>query len=88
MGFCAEKVALVGLFGGLNRAKNGKVYLSILSEGPKVDKVQIDDTQVVVPPGVVFGTPVCANLSHAEQKFQDYNGSFSVCKTVLFSVPK
>lgn len=88
MGFCAEKVALVGLFGGLNRAKNGKLYLSILSPGPKVDKVQIDDVEVLIPQGVVFGTPICANLNHAEQKFQDYNGSFSTAKSVLFSVPK
>lgn len=88
MGFKAEKVILSGLFGGLNHAKNGKTYLSVLSPGPIVDKVQVEDGKVNLPDSVVFGTPVNVLLSNAEQKFKDFNGSFSSAQSVQLQISK
>ena len=78
MGMVVDKASMTGLYGGMTTAKNGKTYLSVLSPGPKVDKVQLECGPVAIPPGVTFGTPVVVALLKAEQKFQDFNGSYSV----------
>lgn len=79
MGIIADKGSLTGLFAGLNKAKNGKQYLSVFSEGPKIDKVEIVNS-VVVPQGISFGVPVVVQLINVEQKFKDFNGSFSTAR--------
>ena len=87
MGFCAEKVNIDGLFGGVTIAKNGKTYVSVLSAGPKIDKVETA-SQVVVPPALPFGATIRLCLTNAEQKFKDFNGSFCCAETVSIQVPK
>lgn len=79
MGFVASQVVLTGLFGGLNNAKSGKQYLSVMSSpGPKVDKVELPQGVVIkLPPDTVFGTPVSIVLENVDQRFKDFNGSFS-----------
>ena len=87
MGFCAEKVNLDGLFGGVTVAKsNGKTYVSVMSPGPKIDKVEVVNP-VTVPNGLAFGAPVRLALTNAEQKFKDFNGSFCVAETLVFQLP-
>ena len=85
MGFVSEKSILTGLFGGYSTSKKGEHYLNVISEGPKVHKVRTQ-ADCVIPSGVLFGTPVDAQLNMAEQKFSDFNGSFIEAQSVVIRV--
>lgn len=87
MGVVSEKSLLEGLYGGFTTAKNGNQYLSVISQGPKVHKVRVKNIPVI-PSGVQFGTPICAELMQAEVKFQDFNGSFVEAYSAKINPPK
>jgi hypothetical protein len=76
MGMIVDKAAISGLFGGVNHAKSGKSFLSILSPGPKIDKFCFRDRKAISG-DFPFGTPVIVELTGIEQKFSDFNGSYS-----------
>jgi len=77
MGMIVDKAVLSGLMGGVNVAKSGKAFLSIISEGPKIDKVCLQDRGKVAGGEIPFGTPVHVEILQVEQKFKDFNGSYS-----------
>lgn len=88
MGMIVEKAKLLGLYGGFSTAKNtGRHFLAILSPGPKIDKVELPSPPVI-PPGVEFGTRIEIMLSNAEQKFSDFNSSFSVASSAVIVAVK
>lgn len=88
MGLVADKAVLEGLFGGVkNGMKNGKNYISVISVGPVIDKVECS-TAIAVPEGLPFGFPVRLELVEAEQAFKDFNGSFNRAKTVTVIASK
>jgi len=88
MGMIVEKANLVGLFGGFTTSKNtGRHFLAILTPGPKVDKVELPKPPQI-PPGLEFGSRVNILLTNAEQKFSDFNSSFSVASSAEITVVK
>lgn len=87
MGLIAKECVLIGLFVGSSTSKTGKHFLSIVSPGPKIHKVQVEEP-VKLLDGVEFGTPVTVTLFYAEQKFQDFNGSFTSASSVAITINK
>jgi hypothetical protein len=85
MGIIADKASIKGVFGGMSNAKSGKIFISVMSAGPKIDKVCLVPGSVVEG-SAVFGQMVSVDLHQAEQKFQDYNGSFSVAVAAKINV--
>ena len=82
------KAKLIGLYGGFTTSKNtGRHFLAILSPGPKVDKVELPSAPVI-PPTVEFGSKIEITLANAEQKFSDYNSSFSVASSASIALIK
>lgn len=86
MGICSEKANLDGLFGGVIVSKQGRTFVSILKVGPKVEKVEVV-SGCVVPPSLAFGAPIRLCMTNAEQKFQDFNGSFTVAESAVIQLP-
>lgn len=86
MGMCSEKANMDGLFGGVTVAKSGKTFVSVLKVGPKIEKVEVV-SGCVVPPKLAFGSPIRLALTNAEQKFQDFNGSYTVAESAIIQVP-
>ena len=76
MGMIVDKASITGLMGGLTNAKNGTTYLAIISKGPKIDKFALPNAASVVG-NAEFGAPVNVELQGIEQKFSDFNGSYS-----------
>lgn len=87
MGLIVDKAKIVGLFGGFQVSKAGKFFLSIVSPGPKIDKIQLD-MALAVPDGCVFGSRVEVLLNSCEQKFMDFNGSYSVAVSAVLQAAK
>lgn len=88
MGMVVEKAKLLGLFGGFSTSKNtGRHFLTILSPGPKVDKVELPSPPVI-PAGLEFGSKIEILLSNAEQKFSDFNSSFSTASSAQIVLVK
>lgn len=85
MGMVVEKAKLVGLFGGFTTSKTGRHFLAILTPGPKVDKVELPSAPTL-PAGIEFGSRIEVLLSNAEQKFADFNNSFSTCTAALIQL--
>ncbi|KAB0666805.1 hypothetical protein F6V25_05160 [Oryzomonas japonica] len=81
MGMVVDKARITGIYGSFTTSKSGKHFLAIVSPGPKIDKVRVEQVPAI-PENVVFGTPVNVAMLEAEQKFQDFNGSFSTAKAV------
>lgn len=88
MGMCSEKATLDGLFGGVQIGKTSKrTFVTIIKVGPKLEKVEVV-SGLPVPAGLLFGAPVRLCMTNAEQKFQDFNGSYTVAESAVIQVPK
>lgn len=82
-----DKAVIMGIMGGVNHAKSGKSFLSVISPGPKIDKFCFKDRRAITG-DVPFGTPVTVELTGIEQKFSDFNGSYSEADTALIKENK
>lgn len=81
----SEKSKIIGLFGGVATSKEGRHFMFTMKPGkwaPFLEKVETPSL-VPVPPGVIFGTPVNVILTNVEQKFSDFNSSFSFAETAV-----
>lgn len=90
MGMISEKAKFVGLFGGVATSKEGRHFMFMMKPGkwaPFLDKVETPK-ELAIPAGVVFGTPIELSLTNAEQKFADFNSSFSFAETAVIHVVK
>jgi hypothetical protein len=85
MGVVSEKSVLNGLYGGTSITKQGHHYIYVMSPGPKIHKVR-SQAPVAVPQGLLFGTPIDCSLTMAEQKFSDFNGSFTDADSVSVKI--
>ncbi|MDD2540062.1 MAG: hypothetical protein PHH28_03340 [Desulfuromonadaceae bacterium] len=88
MGMTSEKAILDGLFGGVTIGKTSKrTFVTIMKPGPKLEKVEVTGG-LPVPSGLLFGASIRLCMTNAEQKFQDFNGSFTVAESAVIQVPK
>lgn len=85
MGMIVDKASINGIFGGITNAKTGKTYLAIVSPGPKIDKFAFANAQSIVG-SAAFGDLVTVELLKIEQKFSDFNGSFSESQAAKITV--
>ena len=76
MGMVSEKGNVVGICGGVHQSKNGKAFISVMSEGPKMNKIMVPSMSMVQGSDAPFGAPVYVELVNCEQKFSDYNNVF------------
>lgn len=88
MGLIVENARLVGLFGGVSTSKtSGRHFVAIVTPGPKIEKVEVP-VLPTLPPGLEFGSRIELVVKDAEQKFSDFNSSFSTARSSVISIIK
>jgi hypothetical protein len=90
MGAISENSKIIGLYGGSATSKEGRHFSYFMKPGkwaPFLEKIETP-SPISIPAGVVFGTAVTLLLKDSEQKFGDYNSSFTHAAEAVIHVNK